>query len=316
MDDEKFLSLVKRVITNLEHQEFEVGGIKFKLDVIAGISKSKRQPIIEAEIAEHEAKKRKVDVYVFDMDIEELYKELQKNITIATKLKDAISHDRVIPVFQPIVNLQTGEVEKYEVLMRIVDEDGKFIMPGDFLPVAKKISVYHKLSKRLIEKALIAAKEKGIKVALNISSEDLASSAMREWLIEVIRRYGVADKVCFEIVESEAFSDLRILESFYSRVKDLGAELAIDDFGSGYSNYEYITIVKPDYIKIDGSLISKVVHSRDVESLVKHIVLFSKELNIKTVAEFVSSEEILNKVKELGVDYGQGFYLGKPTQLS
>jgi len=208
------------------------------------------------------------------------------------------------------------EVEKYEALMRIIDEDEKLLMPGDFLPVAKKISIYTKLSKRLIEKALVVAREKGIKVALNISSEDLASSAMRDWLIKVIADYGVADKVCFEIVESEAFSDLRILESFYSRVKDLGAELAIDDFGSGYSNYEYLTIVKPDYIKIDGSLISKVVHSSDVEALVRHIVLFCKELNIKTVAEFVSSQEILEKVKELGVDYGQGFYLGKPTRLT
>ncbi|TCK06545.1 EAL domain-containing protein [Phorcysia thermohydrogeniphila] len=311
-----FISMVKRIIAKLEQQEFEVGDIKFRLDVVAGISRNREQPIIEAEIAEQEAKKRNMDIYVFDVDLEELYRELQKNITIATKLKDAISNDRVIPVFQPIVDLQTGEVEKYEALMRIVDEDGKLLMPGDFLPVAKKISIYNKLSKKLIEKALLTVREKGIKVALNISSEDLVSSTMRDWLIEVIRNYGVADKVCFEIVESEAFSDLRILESFYSKVKELGAELAIDDFGSGYSNYEYITIIKPDYIKIDGSLISKVVQSKDAETLVKHIVLFSKELNIKTVAEFISSEEILEKVKELGVDYGQGFYLGKPTQLS
>lgn len=316
MSEEGFISMVKRIIANLERQEFEVGGIKFRLDVVAGISRNREQPIIEAEIAEEEAKKKNMDIYVFDVDLEELYRELQKNITVATKLKDAVSHDRVIPVFQPIVNLQTGKVEEYETLMRIVDENGEFLMPGDFLPVAKKISIYTKLSKRLIEKALVVAREKGIKVALNISSEDLASSAMRDWLIKVIADYGVADKVCFEIVESEAFSDLRILESFYSRVKDLGAELAIDDFGSGYSNYEYLTIVRPDYIKIDGSLISKVVHSSDVEALVRHIVLFCKELNIKTVAEFVSSQEILEKVKELGVDYGQGFYLGKPTRLT
>jgi diguanylate cyclase (GGDEF)-like protein len=312
----EFISMVKRVIARLEQQDFEVGGIKFKLDVVAGISRNREQLIIEAEIAEQEAKKRNMDIYVFDMDLGELYKELQKNITIATKLKDALSNDGVIPVFQPIVNLKTGEVEEYEALMRVIDDEGNFLMPGEFLHVAKKISIYSKLSKKLIEKALITAKEKGIKVALNISSEDLSSSSMRDWLIDVIKRYGVANKVCFEIVESEVFNDLRILESFYSRVKDIGAELAIDDFGSGYSNYEYITIVKPDYIKIDGSLISKVVQSREVETLVKHIVLFSKELNIKTVAEFISSEEILEKVKELGVDYGQGFYLGKPTQLN
>jgi diguanylate cyclase (GGDEF)-like protein len=316
MSEEDFISMIKRIIAELEQQEFEIGDIKFRLDVVAGISRNKEQPIIEAEIAEQEAKKRNMDIYVFDMDLEELYKELQKNITIATKLKDAVFHDRIIPVFQPIVNLQTGEVEKYEALMRVIDEDGELLMPGEFLPVARRISIYTKLSKKLIEKALIAAKEKGIKIALNISSEDLDSPSMREWLVEVIKNYDVADKVCFEIVESEAFSELKVLENFYSKVKELGAELAIDDFGSGYSNFEYITIIKPDYIKIDGSLISKMLQSQDVEILVKHIVLFSKELNIKTVAEFVSSEEILKKVKELGVDYGQGFYLGSPTQFS
>jgi len=316
MSEEDFISMVKRIIAELEQQEFEIGDIKFRLDVVAGISRNKEQPIIEAEIAEQEAKKRNMDIYVFDMDLEELYKELQKNITIATKLKDAVFHDRIIPVFQPIVNLQTGEVEKYEALMRVIDKDGELLMPGEFLPVARRISIYTKLSKKLIEKALIAAKEKGIKIALNISSEDLDSPSMREWLVEVIKNYDVADKVCFEIVESEAFSELKVLENFYSKVKELGAELAIDDFGSGYSNFEYITIIKPDYIKIDGSLISKMLQSQDVEILVKHIVLFSKELNIKTVAEFVSSEEILKKVKELGVDYGQGFYLGSPTQFS
>ncbi|MEO2068804.1 MAG: EAL domain-containing protein [Desulfurobacteriaceae bacterium] len=314
LNDEKFITLVKKIIKEMEKKEFEVGDIKFKLDVVAGISNNKENLIIEAEIAEQEAKKRKMDIYVFDEELKNIYDELHKNIVIASKLKEALKNDRVVPVFQPIVNLRTGKVEKYEALMRIMNEEGGFIPPGEFLPVAKKISIYQKLSKVMIEKTLKIAKERNIDVAVsvNLSSEDLASVEMRNWLYEKLKEYDVAKNVCFEIVETEAFSSLDVLKEFHSRIKELEAELAIDDFGSGYSNYEYISIVKPDYIKIDGSLISKLLDSKEVEIIVKHIVGFCKELNIKTIAEFISSEELLNKVKELGIDYGQGFYLGKP----
>nr|WP_283401111.1 EAL domain-containing protein [Desulfurobacterium pacificum] len=238
---------------------------------------------------------------------------MHKNIIIATELKEAIVEDRIIPVFQPIIDLRSDNVDKYEVLMRIKDKEGNFISPGDFLPVAKKISLYSKLSRRLIEKAIDVVKRKGIKVSINISSEDLASSENRRWLLEIIEDEDIAKNVCFEIVETEAFSDLNILKNFYSEIKERGSELAIDDFGSGYSNYEYISIIKPDYLKVDGSLISKILESEDVETLVKYIVKFAQDLKIKTVAEFVSSEEIYKKVIELGFDYGQGFYLGKPV---
>ncbi|SMP18799.1 diguanylate cyclase (GGDEF) domain-containing protein [Desulfurobacterium pacificum] len=312
-NEEEFISIIKELIRNLEESEFEVGEVKFKLDVVAGVSKNRDNLIIESEIAEQEAKKRNMDIYVFDSELEEIFKEMHKNIIIATELKEAIVEDRIIPVFQPIIDLRSDNVDKYEVLMRIKDKEGNFISPGDFLPVAKKISLYSKLSRRLIEKAIDVVKRKGIKVSINISSEDLASSENRRWLLEIIEDEDIAKNVCFEIVETEAFSDLNILKNFYSEIKERGSELAIDDFGSGYSNYEYISIIKPDYLKVDGSLISKILESEDVETLVKYIVKFAQDLKIKTVAEFVSSEEIYKKVIELGFDYGQGFYLGKPV---
>ncbi|GEM_PF-863148 len=313
VSEEDFISAIKELIRRLEENEFEVGEVKFKLDVVAGISKNRDNLIIESEIAEQEAKKLNMDIYVFDGGLEEVFKELHRNIVIATELKEAIAEDRIIPVFQPIVDLHSGNVEKYEVLMRIRDKEGNFISPGDFLPVAKKISLYSKLSRRLIEKAIDVVKRRGIKVSINISSEDLASPENRKWLLEIIEDREVAEKVCFEIVETEAFSDLDVLKNFYSEIKERGSELAIDDFGSGYSNYEYISIIKPDYIKVDGSLVSKVLESEAVEILVKHIIGLAKDLKVKTVAEFISSEELYNKAIELGFDYGQGFYLGKPV---
>ncbi|WP_338009589.1 sensor domain-containing phosphodiesterase [Desulfurobacterium thermolithotrophum] len=315
LSDEFFIGFIKNLIKSLEEETFEIEGLKFKLDVTAGISTNKDNLIIKAEIAEQEAKKRNMNLYVFDKELQKIYQDLHKNIIVASKLKEAIKNDRIVPFFQPIVNLKTGEVEKYEVLMRVFDEEGKLLSPNEFLPIAKKTGIYLKLSKRLMEKALEIAKKRNIKISMNISSEDLASTEMKNWLLERVKNSGIAANICFEIVETEAFNSLEILKEFYSKIKELNAELSIDDFGSGYSNFEYISTIKPDYIKIDGSLIKKIPDSKEVEILTKHIVLFCKELNIKTIAEFVSSEEILRKVEELGIDYGQGFYLGKPTQL-
>jgi EAL domain-containing protein (putative c-di-GMP-specific phosphodiesterase class I) len=196
--------------------------------------------------------------------------------------------------------------------MRIKEKD-KYLSPGEFLSVAKKIGIYRKLSKVLLEEAFKKCSELGIRISVNLSTEDLSSRSTVNWIIEKLQSYKIADKVCFEVVETEAFNDLKVLEDFYFRVKEHGALLAIDDFGSGYSNYEYLATVKPDFVKIDGSLISKIPSSKEVEKLVKHIVMFCKDLEIKTIAEFISSKELYEKVKELGIDYGQGFYLGKPS---
>jgi len=312
-NDAGFIDLIQRIIRNLEVKDFTVGDISFRLDVVAGISKNPDEFLIESEIAEEEAKNRGVDLYVFDEELKEKFKNLEKNVRIATEIKKALEEDRVIPYFQPIVELSTLKPVKYESLIRIVKSDGTLLNPGDFLPVAKKISIYRRLSRAVLEKAFRIAAEKGVNISVNLSAEDIAGSSMVDWIVAAIKHYEITERVCFEVVETEAFSDIKSLESFYFKIKELGSSLAIDDFGSGYSNYEYLATVKPDFIKIDGSLITKVVTSREIEKLVSHIVQFAKDLEIKTVAEFVSSEEILNKVKEIGVDYGQGFYLGKPS---
>ncbi len=310
-NDAQFIELVSKIIRELEIKEFEVGGIKFRLDVVAGISKSRENFLVESEIAEEEAKRKGVSLLVFDKVLEHKYLELENNFKIFNYLKEALKEDRVIPYFQPIQEISSGKIVKYEVLMRIETPEG-ILTPAQFLDVAKKIGIYRKISRTLIHKALEVAKEKGVMITLNLSSEDISDRNMVNWIIAALKRYGVADKVCFEVVETEAFSELKFLENFYHRVKELGAQLAIDDFGSGYSNYHYLVTIKPDFVKIDGSLISKLLESKEVEKMVRYIVMFCKDIGIETVGEFVSSKELYKKLKELGIDYAQGFYIGKP----
>jgi EAL domain-containing protein (putative c-di-GMP-specific phosphodiesterase class I) len=303
---------MERLIRSLELHEFEVNKIKFRLDVVSGISKNRDNFLIEAEIAEEEAKKRNLNIFVFDEELKRTYESLEKNLKIAMKLKQALEEKQVIPFFQPIVELSTGEVLEYEALMRIKSPEG-YLSPGEFLSVAKKIGIYRKLSRALLEEAFRKSAELGIRISVNLSTEDISSKNMVNWIIGKLKNYKIAEQVCFEVVETEAFNELKILEEFFYKIKEVGALLAIDDFGSGYSNYEYLATIKPDFVKIDGSLISKIPTSKEVEKLVKHIVMFCKDLEIKTIAEFISSRELYEKVKELGVDYGQGFYFGKPS---
>ncbi len=308
-----FVDFVQRVIRNLEAKSFNLKDINLRLDVVAGISENPDNFLIESEMAEEEAKRKGLDLYVFDEELEKKFESLEKNVRIATEIKKALEEDRVVPFFQPIVDLKSSQPVKYEALIRIIDSNGNYLNPGEFLPIAKKISIYRKLSRAVLEKAFKVAADKRLNISVNLSAEDIAYSTMVDWIIASIKHHDIAEKVCFEVVETEAFSDIKTLEKFYFRIKELGSSLAIDDFGSGYSNYEYLATIKPDYIKIDGSLITKVTKSKEIEKLVSHIVMFARDLGIKTVAEFVGSKEIYEKVKELGVDYGQGFYLGKPS---
>jgi len=315
IETSKFLNLVNELIGLIESKDFKVRDIEFRLDVVAGISNNRDNLLVEAEIAEQEAKKRKLDIFIFSGKLAETFEILKKNVTVITQVKKALEEERVIPVFQPIVDVNSGDIFEYEALIRVKDEEGNYINPGEFLPLAKKLALYKKLSKAVIEKAIKTAKEKDFRVSLNLSSEDIASEEMISWLLELVENEGMGEKISFEVVETEAFSDIKLLKSFHGKIKEIGASLAIDDFGSGYSNYEYIAAVKPDFIKIDGSLVSKLPESKEVRTLVKHIVTFCNDLNIKTVAEFVSSQEIYEIVKEIGVNYGQGFYLGKPEEI-
>jgi len=311
LNDAEFMELLKDVIGYLETYEFEVNHLKFKLDVVAGVSKNPDNLLIEAEIAEEEAKRRNLTIYAFDSELQKIYQQLEENLKTAILLKEAVEKGMVIPYFQPIVELESRKVFEYEALMRIKTPEG-VLTPGQFLGVAKRIAIYRKLSKALLEEAFKKCAEKEIRISVNLSTEDISSKEMVDWIVSALKHYGITNKVCFEVVETEAFSELKILEDFYFKVKELGSYLAIDDFGSGYSNYEYLATVKPDFVKIDGSLISKIPKSKEVEKLVKHIVMFCKDLEIKTIAEFVSSQELYAKVLSLGIDYGQGYYFGKP----
>ena len=155
---------------------------------------------------------------------------------------------------------------------------------------------------------------KSVLLSINLSSRDMIDGDVSSLVLNLLNKHNVAGRVVFEIVEDEELKNLERVSNFIERVKSMGAKIAIDDFGSGYSNFSYIIKIKPDYVKIDGSIIKDIDINKDSHSIASAIVAFAKDLGIKTIAEYVHSKEIFEICKEIGVDEFQGFYFGAPER--
>jgi EAL domain-containing protein (putative c-di-GMP-specific phosphodiesterase class I) len=197
-------------------------------------------------------------------------------------------------------------------LVRLIDEDGKVISPFLFLEVAKKSRLYLEITKKVINKAIEKILEKNISVSINLTLEDIEEKYMREFIMNKLSLLNDKSKVTFEVVESEDVRENELVKKFLAEIKLTGALIYIDDFGSGYSNFDYLIKLQPDGVKIDGSLIKNILEDRNSQIIVKTIVSFAKEMNIKTIAEFVENEEIFEYLKSLDIDYYQGYYFSPP----
>ena len=248
---------------------------------------------------------------IYDRNLE-IEKDYEKNIFWTLKIKKALENNDIIPYYQAIYNLQTNKIEKYEALMRLNDS-GKIVSPFFFLDIAKKSGQYLQLTKRMIDSSFEYFKDKDFEFSINFTFQDIANEEISNYVIEKIKELNIGNRVVFEIVESEEIDDFNLINSFFCAIRELGCKIAIDDFGSGYSNFEYLIKLDADYIKIDGSLIKDVLVSKGNENIITMIINFAKDQGFKTIAEFVSSKEILEKVKYLGVDYVQGYYIHEPS---
>ena len=259
-------------------------------------------------------KKNRVDLVVYDENITP-HKEYKNNILWSNKIKKAIEEDRVILFFQAIVNNKNLKYEKYEVLIRIKDTDDNIISPFFFLDIAKKTKQYLKLTKIVIDKSFEMFKDKEVEFSINLTNEDISNKEINDYIFKKFDEYpNIAKKLVIELVESESIVDYKIAIEFIKRVKSKGCKIAIDDFGSGYSNFEYLVKLEADYIKIDGSLIKNIVTQKESFAVVSTIVNFAKQMEIKTIAEFVENEEIYKIIKNIGVDFSQGYYFTQPKK--
>ncbi len=309
--DEQAIAFIKGIIEDGDNKGFYYEEVEIFINVTVGYAKSDTKVIEYAEMALKKAKSKNWHFMSFDSSM--LQAEEQKNNIIWHKaIKSAIKDDRIIPYFQPIINNSSQLIEKYEALIRLKSVDGEIISPFHFLEISKKMRLYPELTKIMVVKTIEMFKNSSLPVSINLSFDDLVDRNMRDFLFECITNEGVGDRIIFEILESEGINSYEEVKAFIDKFRAIGCGFAIDDFGSGYSNFDHILKLEVDTLKIDGSLIKNLPYDRNAQIIVKNINNFAKEMNIKTVAEFVCNEAVFVHVKKLGIDFSQGFYFFEP----
>ncbi|MDV3429180.1 MAG: EAL domain-containing protein, partial [Bacillota bacterium] len=237
---------------------------------------------------------------------------------LLTCLEQAIEEDRIVPFFQKIVNIKTGENGKYEVLMRIKSGD-EFLSPYPFIVTAEKYNLIDKVDFIMLEKALSYKKRIDIEDKL-IFSFNLSGKLLnnREYLNKakaIIDKYNIKhENIIFEITETENIKNINKLANTIKKYNKENFKFSIDDFGTGYSSIYYLKNINVDYLKIDGSFIKDINEKEENLYLVKSIINMAKAFNTKIVAEFVENQYILKTLNDLGVDFAQGYYFNKPEE--
>jgi diguanylate cyclase (GGDEF)-like protein len=309
-----FTKVIKEIHEIIYKKVFLIDQHEIDTRITSGISFShKNNKLITADIALQSAKKENKDFVIFYEDLDK-FQEYENNMLWTKKLKNAFLEDKIVVYYQPLVNNKTLEIEKYECLVRMIDENNDIISPFFFLDISKKSKQYTKITKIVIEKAFKKFNNLDFEFAVNISYEDIADPDFLRFIKNALKTYKVKDKVVFEILEDENIKNYELLIDFISEIKSLGCKVAIDDFGSGYSNFEHLLKMKVDYLKIDASLIKNIAIDENSYKITKTIIEFAKNLNLQTVAEYVENEDIYKIVKNLGADYSQGYYFSQPLK--
>ncbi len=232
---------------------------------------------------------------------------------LSKKLQLAFVDNRIISHFQPIEDLKTGKITKYEVLMRVQNIDGTIMFPGEFLDSLENMYLYPEVTKLMIKNSFDFFRDKDCGFSINLLYSDLINQDTKAFILEIIKENPqTASRCTFELLEYEAIVNLNDVATFFADLHSHNVSIALDDFGTGYSNYDVIFNMKIDYIKIDGSLTESMLTSEKSRVVIESIVEVSKKLGIEIVIEFVSSEEIYNAVKDMDIDYAQGYHIGKP----
>lgn len=309
----------KSILEKVDNQNITLNDGEIIINITIGLAIDKEDVLTRASSALDMAK-LKNKKYLLYNDNEKFENELKNLFHWQKEIKFALDNDNIIPYFQPIFN-QEKQIVKYEVLMRMKKEENgqiKYISPFFFLDISIKTKQYDRLSETIIRKTIDISKlNKDIFFSINLGYRDMSNENVKNMLREYIqenKKNNIQCNLIFEIVESEDIQDYSAVKEFFC---DLGCEnikIAIDDFGSGYSNFYHILEIMPEYLKIDGSLIKDIDKNENMLTLTRAIISFAKKLEIKTIAEFVHSSEIFEILKKEGVDEFQGFYLGEPAE--
>jgi diguanylate cyclase (GGDEF)-like protein len=310
------LKLLIEEVTEISRRfSFEQDGISVRLSFSMGLVLHEHDNMIQkGDIALKEARtisRNRMQVYSEDMSI---IQSMHENREWTKLLNRALEEDSLKPFFQPIMNVKTQEIEKYEALVRM-DIDGAIISPIEFLSAARYAGLLHEITKVMLDKTAKAFASNSYKFSINVTDQDFKETEFVSYVKSVFRKYNIdASRVIFELLEEKSLNEIPQARKIISELQDLGCHIAIDDFGVECSNYAQLITHELESIKIDGSFIKELDESTTCHRVVDAIVYFARSMGVKTVAEFVHSQKVYDKAVALGVDYVPGYHIGKPEE--
>ena len=317
------LTLAINICKLLDDYQCKIEGKIFKVNCSIGIAEiiGDQYPADEymkqADIALYAAKKQGRNLAHIYSENDTLSTELQASLEWARTLHQAVAEDNLVLHFQPIVDIASKEVAYYEALVRL-ELGGRIVLPGEFIPALEREGDMSLLDRQVISKAIyyLARHPELHKIAINLSAQGFSDERLLPLIKDKINQYDVdPSRIIFELTESASLSNITATQSMVEKLSVLGCAFSIDDFGTGFSTFNYLKQLPAQSVKIDGSFVVDLATNPVDLALVKAIYEVATALGKKTVAEFVENEKTLQILANIGVTYAQGYHLGKPKPV-
>jgi diguanylate cyclase (GGDEF)-like protein len=317
---EDAVMISERIIQSIRHTAIDASGTRVHVTVSIGVvffpeqSKTCFDVITKAEGALLKAKSSGRDCVEAYRISEEQRRSYRANMELGEQVTEAMKDDRLVFAYQPIVDAATHEVSSYECLLRMYSPEGELIPAGEFVPVVERLGLMRTLDRRALDLTLQTLEmNPEITLAFNISG---VTAADRGWLRTLIARLKdrseLASRLIVEITETAALHDLEDSARFVSIMRDLGCQVAIDDFGAGYTTFRHLKALTVDIVKIDGSFVRNLASNTENQLFIRNLLSLARAFNLVTVAECVETLEDAEILVREGVDQLQGYYFGKP----
>ncbi len=325
---EKVIQLANKLITTMSEQLIFIDSNQnFQVSCSIGITMidsdlyTPDEFLSQADLACHEAKRAGRNRFYFYEKLKNETGKMEEDIGWSRRIEAALKSDQFILEYQPIINVHTGNSDIYEVLLRMPGDGDKLIPPSAFLPAAQRFGLMVDIDHWVIEHALKALSiqrqsKPTIKFAINLSGHVFEEVNLVKIVQENIERFNIPpDALIFEVTEQVAVHHIAEANLLIKKLIALGCEFALDDFGSGFSSFNYLKHLPIHYIKIDGNFIENMTNDKTDQAMVQSMIQIAKTVGKFTIAEYVLDEDTMALLKKLGIDYAQGHYIGRPKQL-
>ena len=325
-DHESSEKMAERLVAAIDSHPFKIKDTTIHIGAAVGIVMFPDEGIhsggllARADAALNHAKEAGGNQYRFFGEKEDHIELMQNKINLERQIRKALDDELFVLHMQPIVNMDGGGISHYEALIRMVSGD-ELIPPESFIDTAERYGLITQIDYWVVKRAIAIIQEQSqlgneISLAVNLSGYDVGDLDFLHWIMDQLENAGnVAHKIIFEITETAAVKNMAQAGYFISTLKGMGCRFALDDFGVGFSSYRHLKQLEVDWVKIDGSFVRNIMQSHSDQIFVRSTVDIASSFNIKTVAEYIESDGTNKLLKELGVGYGQGYYLGRPEAL-